>query len=85
MFWGMYRFHHQGDKNQRARNNVSSNLQLKHTAKKCRLYVNASSRMRYNREGVTFVTLMIDAIHSSESSVPTIATRRYIPEDGILQ
>jgi hypothetical protein len=33
-FEGKYRLHHQGKKNRRARNNVSSNLQLKHAANK---------------------------------------------------
>jgi hypothetical protein len=31
-----------------------------------------------------FVTLLMEAIHSSETSVLTIDTRHHIPEDGIL-
>jgi hypothetical protein len=30
------------------------------------------------------VTLMFEAIHSSEASVPSRVTRRHIPEDDIL-
>jgi hypothetical protein len=33
-FGGMYRLHYQGDKNRRAINNVGSNYQHKHSAKK---------------------------------------------------
>jgi hypothetical protein len=33
-FGGTHRLHHQGEKHQRAKNNVSSNKQLKHTAKR---------------------------------------------------
>jgi hypothetical protein len=36
-FGGKYRLHHHGDENQRARNNISSNWQLQHAAKKRRL------------------------------------------------
>jgi hypothetical protein len=32
-FGGIYRLHQQGENNQQTRNNVSSNLELKHTAK----------------------------------------------------
>jgi predicted CxxxxCH...CXXCH cytochrome family protein len=35
LFGGTYRFHHQGDKNQRAGNNVNSNWQQQNAAKKC--------------------------------------------------
>jgi hypothetical protein len=34
-FRGMYHLHHQSEKNQRARNNVSTNQQLKHSVKEC--------------------------------------------------
>jgi hypothetical protein len=31
------------------------------------------------------IALTMEAMHSSETSVPTRATRRIIPEDGIIQ
>jgi hypothetical protein len=37
-FGTMYLLHHQGDKNRRARNNISSNNQSKQAAKKCYIY-----------------------------------------------
>jgi hypothetical protein len=80
-------FHHQGEKSQRA-TNVSSNYQLKHTAKNHRKYrsvfqlpVTASAVPR----SLILSTLMMEAICSSETSVLTRTIRRHIPEDGILQ
>jgi hypothetical protein len=67
-FGGTYRHHHQGDKNQRTRNNV---LQLLVAAN-----VVPSSPIR--------VTLMMEAVRSSEMSVLTRATWRNIAEDDIL-
>jgi hypothetical protein len=71
---GTYRFHHQGDKNRRARNHVSSNYEPKHAAKKH--YVVPSSPI--------LVTLIMETILCSETSVLTQAIRRNMPEDGIL-
>jgi hypothetical protein len=62
-----------GVKNQRASNNVRSNQQLKHAAKKS----NVPSRL------IT-VTLMTEAIRSSETSDLTIATWDDIPEDWLF-
>jgi hypothetical protein len=70
-FGGMYRHHQQVDKNRRARNNISSVLPLLVTAN-----VVLSSKI--------LVTLMMDAIRSSETSVLIRATRRNIHEVGIL-
>jgi hypothetical protein len=68
-FGGTYRLNHQGDKNQLARN--VSVLQLLVTAN----VVHSSSIL---------VALMMGTLSPSETSIPTRATRRHIPEDGIL-
>jgi hypothetical protein len=96
-FGGTYLFHHQGDKNQRARNSVNSNLQLKHAANQ--YYI---SIMQYSRvflpsvlrllvtanvvpSSASLVNLMMEMEpkRCSETSVLTTVTRP-IPEVGSL-
>jgi hypothetical protein len=62
--------------NRRARNNVSSNWRPKQAAKK--YYASAVP------SSLILVTLMMEAIRSSEISVFTRLTQRNIPEDGVL-
>jgi hypothetical protein len=69
---GMYHLNHQGNKNRRARNNVSFSV--------LRLLVTANV---VPRSPILF-TLTMEAIRSSETQIFTRATRRDIPEDSIL-
>jgi hypothetical protein len=71
-FIGKYRLHHQGDKNRRA-----SIIFLRSVI---RLLVTASIVPR----SPIFVTLLMEAIRSSETFVLTRSTQRNIPEDTIL-
>jgi hypothetical protein len=65
-----YRVHYEGDKNRRPRNKVSRVLQFLVAAN-----VIPTSPI--------LVTLVIEAIRSSETSVLKTRTRRSIPEDSI--
>jgi hypothetical protein len=68
-FGGTHRLHHQGDKNRLSRN-ASSNKQLTHSAK---IYY------------VRMITMMLEALLSSETPVLTRAAHRNILDDRILQ
>jgi hypothetical protein len=81
-FGGRYRPHHQGEKNPRAKN-VSSNLQLKHTAEKLAVFLRSVLQLLVTSEvpsSLILYTLMMEAILFSETSVLRRATRHRIPK-----
>jgi hypothetical protein len=92
-FGGMHRFHHQGDKNRRARSDVSSNYYYYYYVVVVVVVVVVVFLLNVLRLLVTanvvpnsqiLVTLMMEAIRSYETSVLTRAKRRHIPDDRIL-
>jgi hypothetical protein len=79
----MYCLYHQSGKNQRARNNNNSNYQhvvlvVLHSVLQLLITANIPSSLILS-------TLIMDVIHSSETSVLTRTLWHHIPEDGILQ
>jgi hypothetical protein len=86
-FGGTYRLHHQGGKNQRARNTVSSKQQLSRLRRNFLFYTCSLLQLLVIanvRNASILVTLMMEALLSSETSMIIRATRRHIAEDGIL-
>jgi hypothetical protein len=83
-FGGTYRLHHQGEKNLRTRKNVSSIKSLKHAARKY-ILIQVLVTANVVPSLPIRVTLMMDAMRYFETSVLTRATRRQVPEDGILK
>jgi hypothetical protein len=80
-FGRTYRLHRQDGRNQLAMNNVSSNFQLI-------VFLRSALQLLVTANFV-FISLIIstsvmERVRSSETSVLTRATRRHIPDDGIL-
>jgi hypothetical protein len=70
-FGGTHRLHHHGDKSRRARNNVNSVLRFLVT-------------VNIVPNSPILVSLMMEAIRSSETSVLTRSIRPNTPVEGIL-
>jgi hypothetical protein len=76
--------YHQGDKNRRARNKVNINLQFNSNYI---VFLRIVLRFLVTANvpsSPIFVIMMMEAIHSSPSSVLTRATRRNFPKDNII-
>jgi hypothetical protein len=74
-FGGTNHFHHHGEKNRRARTTLTLLL---------RSVVRLLATANIVSSSPILVTLMMGALHSTETSVLTRTTRRNIAEDGIL-
>jgi hypothetical protein len=74
-FGGVHRLHHQGDKNRRARNNVSSNYQLNRSVLRFLLTASVVS------SSPILMTLMKEAVVSPKRR---LLQEPHMPEDAVL-
>jgi uncharacterized membrane protein YccC len=74
-FGGMYRLHHQGDKNRRPRNNVSSEYNQSALRRAARRNI-PEDGILHNHRNENFISyiLMMEAIRSTETSILRKAT-----------